>query len=950
MDLFPALREGALAVTGTSRLQRRLRFRYGQWRRQEQSAVWRRPAIASFDQWLKELWEQSLVRGGEAGRYALLPGYGSMILWERALEPDAVAGFDLEQNAALARSSWRQAQKYGLDVEALRREADGEDERRFARWAAHFEELRAQGNWLEEAALPGILTKDIQAGAVAVQGPVYLMGADEPLPAPQAGLLDALRACGTEIRPGPKAPLAQNICQLSYETGQEELEAAARWAEHGFCGIVMLDFNERGAAARQVLLNQLRPGWQMRGFPEDAPVNSAEAHPLSEFGPAEAALDALSLLPRRLDMGTVSRVLRGAYLRGARSEAGARARLESELRDSVVGTHIPRGQLLHRATRKAPMLAESLGMGRKASRPKDSKASKRSHRAWSAAFMAFLGALGWPGKRTLSSAEQQAVNAWNDVMARFGACDALSPQAVTMEQALSRLRAIAQERKFQPQGPDEAIELIPVSEAAGMHFSRLWVAGASASNWPRRSRPAPLLPLRVQRRLNMAQASPQSALDEARRQTQALMHAADELVFSWTKVAEGGVETTCSPLIAEVPTGKHEQVIGESNETAYPERLRCSAKLENAGDDAAPPRADKEKIKGGTRLLDTQLQSPFHAFAAHRLHARENPRAWDGLSALQRGQLLHKLMYCLYKKYADSDALNAALDEEAERSLAEGGTPSLPDALNGALDEAAESEPTDGGEHRTLEAISGLKKQLEEWASEIPKVEPLGLKPLVSGLLRMERERAVALALEWAQANAQHGDFIVERRERETCGKLLLGRSEPAADEAGTPDEPLGQGIELVLRLDRVDLTGSQEARIVLDYKTGGRLTLSAMNPGQLRASQLPAYALATKDAAAVAYIHLSDDPPAVIGIYDEARDKDLPYTKEKGLKPVDRAWRGWSEDWPKTLARWRAELDAAARRIQAGDARLEIFSKQPRQFEQYDILSRRHELERGAL
>ena len=147
-------------MTVTGRLARRIRFRYGQWRRAANASVWRRPAVMSWQEWARQLWEDSLLRGGKAGEFTLLSSHGSLMLWEQALGRNAVAGFDLEQNAELARRSWNLALEYGLNLERLRSEVDGEDERRFARWVARFEELCRSGSWLEPAGLPPLLTQD----------------------------------------------------------------------------------------------------------------------------------------------------------------------------------------------------------------------------------------------------------------------------------------------------------------------------------------------------------------------------------------------------------------------------------------------------------------------------------------------------------------------------------------------------------------------------------------------------------------------------------------------------------------------------------------------------------------------------------------------------------------------------------------------------------------------
>jgi len=885
-ELFPALRGGGVLIARTARLARRIRFRYGQWRRAANASVWRRPAVHSWQEWMRQLWERSLLRGGEAGGRALLSPHGSQMLWEQALGDDAVAGFGLEQNAELARKSWNLALEYGLSLERLRSEADGEDERRFVRWAGRFEALRGSAAWLEPAALPQLLAQDVQTGAVAVRGPLYLLGFEGPLPPTQKIFLDALISAGAALEEAPPAPAAASVCRIECESGDEELQAAASWAAEGNAGLVVVDFAERAPQARRALLDRMQPAWQARGFPESAPLNSAQSPPLGQVGPAEMALDALHLLadaPNVLDFERVSRILRGAYLRGADSEAGARARLERHIRDQLVGGEISRAQLMRLALSKAPRFAEMLRQAWEASRKARGKGKARPHRNWAAAFTTFLRELGWPGQRTLVGSEQQAVEAFERLLSEFGACDAVSAKPVRLEEALGRLRAMARERKFQPQGPDEAAELLPVEEAAGMRFDRLWVAGAGANLWPRATRPAPLLPLGLQRRLKMPQASPQAALDQARRQTAALMQCAEEIVFSWSKVAEEGVETSCSPLIDPLPLRRLSSAVAPPS-ASYAEKLRASTALEALKDDLAPPLREDEEIRGGTRLMDHQLNNPFRAFVEFRLHAKECPMPCDGLSPLDRGDILHKLLCRLYGEVKDSASLSAALP--------------------------------------------GLAERLGEWAAEIPKDEPPGFRPLVLGLLRMERERAVQLALDWARLDAERGDFSVEEPERKA-------------------ELPLGP-LTLRMRLDRVDSATAEVGPVVLDYKTGQEQALSGLDPERLRSSQLPAYALATPDAAGVGYVFLGGKRILVKGIRDPGIPKpgaaNLP-----GLTPISshRDFKRYPS-WKNLQDEWRKALREAAHDLSCGDARLETFDYEKSARGQYQVLSRVQEMERA--
>ena len=835
---------------------------------------------------MRLLWEQSLLRGGQAGEFTLLASHGSMMLWEQALGKDAVPGFDLEQNAELARRSWQLALEYGLNLERLQSEADGEDEGRFVRWAARFEELRRSGNWLEPAALPQLLAEDLESGAITVAGPLHLLGFDSslPIPPPQSRLLDAIRSAGVSVLEAPQAPRATRIVRAGYETPDDELEAAARWAGNEKTGVILIDFADRAARARCILLDCLQPAWQTRGFPQDAPLNSAEAPPLSHAGPVEMAIDALHLLLKKVDFETASRVLRGAYLNGSDGEAGLRARLERELRGRLLGSEITRTQLLLRVATTAPQLADAVRKGLKASKKIYGKDKTQSCRIWSSAFTAFLGGLGWPGERPLVSSEQQAVEAFNRLLSDFGGCDAVAGGGVDLPKALARLSSMARERRFQPQGPDQAVELLPIDESAGMHFRRLWVAGMGANLWPKAIRPAPLLPLGLQIGLGMPQAGSQEALNRARRQTEALLRSADEVVFSWSAVTEEGVETSCSPLIAQICEGDPLDGKRAGEAPPYAEELRQSAELETLAHDAAPPLQPEEEIKGGTRLMDHQLRNPFRAFAEHRLHAAEYPPRYDGISPLDRGSIVHKLMLRIYKDYGDAESLADALPE--------------------------------------------LRPLLKEWVANIPDKEPPGLRPLVLGLLQMERERTVQMAMRWAHRDLEREEFRVEGLEEKE--ELALGP------------------VTLTMRLDRVDHMAieGETVALVLDYKTGRELALSGLNPARLRSSQLPAYALATPGVAGVGYIFLSPDRQRTKGICDNEAEEKMP-----GLTPISRHkdFRSF-ESWQDVLDAWRVALTGAALDLCRGDARIEVFSYEKSARGQYQVLSRIQELERAEV
>ena len=810
-----------------------------------------------------------------------------MLLWERAVGDHWDDELRIEQQAELARRSWNLALDFGLNHKQLRAEVQGEDEERFADWVSALEKTRREKGWLEPAALPRVLARDAQEGALSAMGPLFFLGMEDSFAPPGKMLVTALQGAGLAVLPAPERPRATSVLQAAFASPEEELEAAAGWTGVGNSGILLLDFAERASEARRILLDRMQPAWQSRGFPLTAPLNSAEAQCLAHSGPPEMALAILNLLPREFEFKRLSRVLRGAYLRGCREEQGGRAQLERALRARLLGDRLNRRQLIWLARDRAPLLAKNLQEGWKLARKARGRERRQTHRTWGAVFAAFLDALGWPGTRPRESDEQQSLNAWRKLLSDFGSCDAVAAQGVSLEEALSRLEAIARRRSFQPQGPDEAVELLPIEEATGMHFDRLWVAGASANLWPSRGvHPAPFLPLALQRRLGIPRASPQAALAQARRQTEALVSAGGEVMFSWTRVAEEGVPTTLSPLAAAL-TPQETKAESEKQDTAkresersYADTLQCCADLQPLEGDDAPPVEGEEKVTGGTHLMDQQLNCPFRAFVEFRLHAREYPQPWDGLSPMDRGNIVHALLERLYKVCPDDEALQAELDD--------------------------------------------LPQRLKEWSEHIPKHGPLGQQALVQALLKLERGRAVNLALELTGKDKARR-FRIESREEEAF--LELGP------------------LELVMRLDRVESMGQEGSCLVLDYKTGTRKTyLSHLDPENLRASQLPAYALATEGALGVGYVYLNEKGIEFSGVLDPklALEKGEAVA---GIYPSTKSFRAY-ETWQALIDAWRIALENAAGQLTGGDARVQMDHNDNRARGQYQILSRIHELE----
>jgi RecB family exonuclease len=168
-------------------------------------------------------------------------------------------------------------------------------------------------------------------------------------------------------------------------------------------------------------------------------------------------------------------------------------------------------------------------------------------------------------------------------------------------------------------------------------------------------------------------------------------------------------------------------------------------------------------LRGGSAILSFQSQCPFKGFAAARLGAQTWDAAEAGLSAKQRGQILHDVLQSIWSGHRSGI--------QTHRELMAIENPNLPAFVR---------------KHVKTVMQSSVPAQIRE---QMPAL-----------YLELEETRLIRLVTEWLLFEKTRAPFTVE------------------AVEAKTP-VTIG-GLTMNLRLDRVDRLhdGSQ---LVIDYKTG---------------------------------------------------------------------------------------------------------------------------------
>lgn len=851
--LLPCLAEGSTVLTPNFRLARRIK---AAWDARQQAAglsSWTPVAVFPVEAYLQEQWRQALMQGKVPAR-RLLSGLQLRELWQQVIQSDAATQerFSLMQPGAAAELA-QDAREQLLRACVPYREAAARSEfsldldcETFYRWLQGFEQRLAA---LEAASRADLFADLRDADVAPVTNRILLLDFDE-IPALYRRCLRGLAIEVGEINGarGEALPVVR-----SFPDRQAELDAVASWAAAEYrgnprrsIGIVLADMGDRAGAEYA-----LRREFDCLGENYTAlPVNFSSGITLDRAPVVRDALRMLATVQDRLSLEEVRGLLCSRYVAPSDRDSSVLVDLLEELYGEG-RTEVDTGRLRFLAQREG---RETLSAGA-ALRAVDLMRLRRERllpSAWVPRLEAVLDAWGWPGAAPLDSLEYQQVEQWHQVLDQFAAADALTGRQ-SFVQALNLLQRCCREQISQPQTQDSPVQVLGPLEGAGLHFDALWMCGLQGSRWPAPLRPNPFLPGGLQRRFGMPHSSSEREWAYAHSLLDQYRGACGELRISYARQVEGVPELP-SPLLEGFSIEHLEG--GSAVPESWLQRQR-TAQVEQLRDDWGPPVApqQREQLSGGSTILQNQAACPFRAFARGRLGLEPLGQATPGLSAADRGNLLHNALYALWGEIGSSETL-AGLEQS-----------DLPGVVRRAASAALEAAPG-------------------------------GLKQLVGmACLELEQQRLERLLLEWLAVEAAREPFVVRARE------------EPLAFEIG--------GLPLSLRVDRVDDLGDGR-RLVIDYKSG-RTNLSTWLGERLSQPQLPLYGLATGvDGIAFAQVRPRDcrfnglgNVTGVLGVQDDiARASSRSATQARNWEELLLHWRAALEGLARAFLEGNAAVD----------------------------------------
>ncbi len=282
-----------------------------------------------------------------------------------------------------------------------------------------------------------------------------------------------------------------------------------------------------------------------------------------------------------------------------------------------------------------------------------------SPRLWSERFAKALDALGWPGGRTLTSAEAQTHDRFIELLDDFGGLTS-SIGSISRDPAVQWLGELATRTFFRPASGDALVTISSQLADPVVQYDGIWVAGLHADVWPAPVQPDAFIPLHAQIAAGVPSASASGRAAEARSLMNAWAAATPQLILSSPMRADD-VQLSPSPLLTRFATASDEA--SKARSLWLPQRLRREGLTELVEDAAGITWDVSRALPSGTRSVELQNLCPFRAYAELRLGSVPLEAPEPGVAPDVRGKLLHTALEKLWRILRNSEGLAAQSDE-----------------------------------------------------------------------------------------------------------------------------------------------------------------------------------------------------------------------------------------------------------------------------------------------
>ena len=781
--------QNSLILCPTARLVRAIKMDTANTNLANGLARWQSTPVLTLSTWLDGIIETALLAGNIAQAQVLLTPFNEQLLWEEVITQSLLKNafgelFDVSGLANAAMEANRYVIAWHLYIP---RDQMSAESREFLQWQRAFVQRCQQLNALESVRYVDWQLDCLAQGKISLPAYIQFAGFDQSAPQEQR-LRELLIKQGAQLSEYNTTRVERaSAQQISLDNQAAECRAAVAWAKQ------KLDENPNAKLAiiapqlseiRNLLTDLLDDTFypiSMRPSLADAAknYNFSLGTPLIQQPIIQSALNLLHLMNAyEFQQADISAILLSPFWSVNQIEADARAMLDAKMRDKLpmqlsLARFVEFAQKQHENGLNIMQLLTHLNAAMVLS------SNRAMPSQWSQNLDALLTALNWPGDRTITSLEFQAITAWQKALKQLAKLDVLGKN-LSPSEAVQRVQQICAESIFQAETTHEpTIQIVGIMEALSAPVDAMWVMQMNDHIWPPPARPNSLLPAFIQRAASVPGADNHIQAAFAAAIHQRLLHSASVIIFSSSKT-EGESQLRISPLINNLATLENATLASTLAEQLS---LIGNADLTQLDDHIAPAIQAGDHVTGGTGLIKAQAICPAWAFYQYRLGAKALKTPSNGLDNMDRGSLVHAVLERFwhpseqYRHFAD--LCDMSVDD-------------LCKAINIAI-----------------------KYTLQDFAEKSNIAS--------KAVLALEHERLYKLIGAWLQ----------REKERNVAFNMIDCEAEKKVHICG---------IEITLKIDRIQQLENGEQEFI-DYKTGQEPKMSSWDEERITEPQLPIYA-----------------------------------------------------------------------------------------------------------
>ena len=747
-----AIAKNQLILTANQRLAMQIKQAWGKLSQDQNIPVWRSPRVMSIEHWLMFLWDELKDQNHPlVSELSIVGAMQSQYYWERAIGQSDLA---LDKSfASMAANCLDLLQRWTIDFNELTDSSSSLD--KFKNWANQYQNLLNKNKLVTPPQAWKLIGDCFQTGALNKETQINLYGFQSVSPLQQ----HLLETTGDKYRhiQSNNQPVSARLVQCADPTA--EFAVASKWAAiellknpNQRIGILIPDLNNSLTQVVRIMNETLAEQNCSTA------VNISAGVKLSDTALIKAAFNCLDLFNFELPLTQWLCILNSPF--NLFEKLPIQFKVDCELKLRALKSHrlgldqfiqVIRGQ--QSAWANADDLQndiEPLYSFQQFNR--ENQVHQYSFSQWAGILDKTVKQLGWPRISQPSSIQYQQIQQWDKLLAKLAELDNLGIE-VGRSKALYFLNKLASEQLFHPQTGDAPLQVLGLLEGTGLVFDKLWVSGMHDGNLPTSGSIDPVLSANFQRQHQMPFSVPEKELTIAKSLLTSFKENTKQLFLSYP-LSDGKTPLEPSALIKDLESQDVTALVGDINPAHWLQQADQTDLLEEPGYAFDPA---YESIRGGSSILKHQSTCPFNAFAKHRLWAHDLDEPSIGLEAMDRGSIIHEILYRLWNNWKTSTALMVLSDEQL----------------------ALQTEAT-------VKSVLLEQAKTHSWLQG-------------ENYLALEQQRMSKMILQWLEVEKQRPSFDVIATEQ----KITMDFG----------------GLKISLSLDRLDEVEGHP--VVIDYKTG---------------------------------------------------------------------------------------------------------------------------------